>query len=282
MIETECIVCGGDSYKGYGEWATSNGLTTVRCNSCSFIWTNPRPSDEEINNFYENYTEYRRGLAEELTEKRKVQYIDDRDFVVPFFHGRSDVRVLDFGCHDGLFLNTFDGNVFDRHGIDISPGAVEWAKENLSFGENVHACDILDAPYPDNHFDLIMMRGVIEHLTYPDECMKKIEKLLRKDGMLYFCATPNVDSYSARLFKGRWNQYKPPEHLLYFSDFTLERYMNKFGLSFMAKYFPYESTPYANVGKDAFDIKKERVLEKTDGTVNIPFYNNMMNVVFIK
>jgi len=279
MIEDICIVC---SETNFSTWAISHDIqnfTTVKCNACGFIWTNPRPSDEDIDEYYDNYAKLRSALDKSVTDNRKIQYEIDRDFAYGFFEDEKEICTLDFGCYDGSFLSIFD-NRFKKHGIDKSKDAIEWAKNNLEFGNNMHCCKIVEAPYRDEYFDFIILRGVIEHLPHPNRDIRKVVQLLRPGGLLYLCATPNVDSFSAKKFKNRWNQFKPPEHLLYFSDYTLERYLGLFGMTMLAKYFPYVETPYANTKKDYTNIKE--AYSNGNETVCTPFYNNMMNVMFIK
>lgn len=281
MIESNCVVCLSDKNS---EWASDGHLTTVKCTDCGFIWTNPRPSDVDIDKYYEGYSDSRSSIAQDITDKRQRQYLIDRDFIYKFYSDTDKIITLDFGCHDAKFLNTFDDR-FDKHGVEKSTQAVNYAKGAVAFGHNIHACNILDAPYKDGYFDLIMMRGVIEHLPDPNECMEKICRLLKPGGLLYFSATPNVDSFSAKTFKSAWNQYKPPEHLLYFSDRTLELYMGRFGLGFLAKEFPYANTPYADVPHDLTAIKEAvRLLNNGVATAPVvtPYHNNMMSVIFYK
>jgi SAM-dependent methyltransferase len=261
-------------------WADCGEHKAVECVGCGFIWIEPMPSDKDIDKFYTSYDSLRRELGKDAADKRKLQYIMDRDFIYNFFIGKKNIKTLDFGCHNGLFLETFD-NRFIKNGIEKNKGAVNWARENMSFGANIHACDIIDAPYEDEYFDLIVMRGVIEHLTHPNRDINKILRLLKSGGLLYVAATPNVGSFSAKKFRDKWNQLTVPGHLLYFSDFTLERYLNKFGFEMLAKYFPYIGTPYASPERDFADIQSA-CKSNLDKTVDAPFYNNLINAVFVK
>lgn len=278
MISIDCVVCGN---KKYTHWGKHSDINIVKCAECNFVWANPRPTDNVISDFYSNYPSFRgNNDNKELGDKRQIQYIADRDLIYNMFIGENNIKVLDFGCHDGLFLDTFDKR-FDKHGVEIGADAVDWAKKNLDFGANVHACDIVDAPYENDTFDLIIMRGVIEHLTYPDICMQRVSDLLRPGGLLYILATPNIGGFIGRTFGSRWKHVNPPEHLLFFSDYTLERYLKKFDFEMILKQFPYEKTPYENVGSDVARIRG--LLENdSDEEIDIPFYNSMMSAVFYK
>ena len=43
--------------------------------------------------------------------------------------------------------------------------------------------------------------------------LKKISDLLKKDGYLYICATPNGNSPSFKIYRERWNLFHPVQHL---------------------------------------------------------------------
>lgn len=277
IYRKNCLVCKNN---GTLVWAKYKKHTAVECTGCGFIWINPIPTDRKIDDFYANYDKLRKKISKEMTDKRKLQYTIDRDFIYNFFINYTYVETLDFGCYDGSFLNVFDER-FIKHGIEKNESAANWAKQNRAFGSNVYTGNIKNTPFKDDSFDLIIMRGVIEHLTHPDAVIEHLHKLLKKDGILYIAATPNADSFSAKKFRDKWNQFSIPEHLLYFSDYTLEKYLKRFGFEMLAKHFPYIETPYADLGQDLINIKNACNSEQKD-TVTTPFYNNLMSMVFYK
>jgi hypothetical protein len=124
------------------------------------------------------------------------------------------------------------------------------------------------------------MRGVIEHLSDPGPYVTKIKSVLKNKGYLYICATPNVNSFCAHIYRDRWNQFIPPEHLLYFSDKTLEQYVSKYDFRTVKKDFPYVDTPYADLEKDYAAMVQECRTGNTD--ISRAFWGNMMSIVFQK
>lgn len=270
----KCIIC--DEHTTVSTWADCGDHKAIRCAQCDFIWIDPMPTDKELDEFYANFNDLRDALGHEYNKKREIQYLIDRDFINNFFIDQKNVITLDFGCYDGSFIDTFDDR-YTKYGVEKNTTAAEWAQNNRIFGTNVYSCDVVDIPHEDEYFDLIMMRGVIEHLNDPNRVMRKLYRLLKSGGILYICATPNVGSYSAKKFRNKWNQFTIPEHVLYFSDITLEKYLDKYGFDMIAKHFPYSETPYANLKKDFNSIKQDY-----NDKVNTPFYNNMVNAVFYK
>ena len=68
-------------------------------------------------------------------------------------------------------------------------------------------------------FDVCVLADVIEHTRDPMATMLRAWELLKPGGTL-FLATPSLDSWSGRLMRQRWMEFKP-EHLFYFDERTV-------------------------------------------------------------
>ena len=98
----------------------------------------------------------------------------------------SSNTVLDIGCGDGYLmslLSNFNDNVY---GIDYERTAIKIARNKLC---NFHNCTVLQAscyetPFPDSYFDLIILSDVIEHLSFPTDCINEISRILKPAGTL--------------------------------------------------------------------------------------------------
>lgn len=260
--ERDCIVCGGSGKL----WGQLGPFTAVKCD-CGFVWMNPYPNNEGLAKYYDDYIG-RRSAETWLCEARQIQYRIDRDFLERFVNRG---KVLDVGCSGGYFLDVL-GDKFDRHGIEIDPEAVKCANDNYDF--TVTHGRIED--YPDTEFDIITMRGVIEHFPNPAEVMDKVASLLRRGGILYIAATPDVSSFCADIYRENWNQFQPVEHLSYFSVPSLTRFLSG-TFKYIAHHHPYIETPYQDMENDY-----KRVFEycKHKNGISPPFWGSMMNVVF--
>jgi len=68
-------------------------------------------------------------------------------------------RMLEMGCGDGRIALGLAGKGFGVAGIDISPAAIDWAREKAA-GAGVDADfregSVTDLPYPDGSFDLVV------------------------------------------------------------------------------------------------------------------------------
>ncbi len=273
-----CLICESNEYE---LWAEYFSYKAVKCKKCGFIWINPSLNAVGLEKYYHDYIGMR-FKDEEKTRQRQIQYQIDRDFLQMYI---SQGRVLDVGCSGGFFLNALN-DAFEKHGVEIDREAVRYAQKNYSFGNNILHSSLLDASYPMEYFDLIVMRGSIEHLPDPRAFLKKVSYFLKKGGHFYVAATPNADSFCADLYREKWNQFHPIRHLFYFSPKTLSGLCLKEGLRLIAKDFPYPETPYADVEKDHLEVLQAIQLKKNNQYEQIKrssaFWGNMMNLVFRK
>ena len=101
------------------------------------------------------------------------------DLVNDYFLDRSlelcpSGRLLDVGCGTGKMLRSVAGD-YEKHGIDISPKLIDFAKENDS-NTSYQFADSNKIPYSDNYFDLIMCHSMLHHLEDPK---KTIDEIMR-------------------------------------------------------------------------------------------------------
>jgi SAM-dependent methyltransferase len=111
----------------------------------------------------------------------------------------STGAVLDFGCGCGRvtrYFHDFDGAVA---GSDVSSDAIEWCRDNLTFGSFV--TNRLEPPlvFDDESFDLVYALSVFTHLTEELQLAwrDELRRVLRPRGRLLL--TTHGESYVPRL-----------------------------------------------------------------------------------
>lgn len=275
----DCIVCGSPKF---APWAKTGSYRAVQCRECDFIWMRPFLNDEGLNRYYTDYLGRRRLNNSVKMVQREIQYQSDKTFIE---HYIPEGKVLDVGCSGGFFLNALNDK-FKKYGIEIDPVSVEYAKEHFSFGKNVQCVALEDAPFAEKTFDLVLMRGTIEHVPDPVGAIKKVSSLLKPNGYYYITATPNGASFAADLYRDRWTLFHPVQHIWHFSPKTLSKICEKFNLRLVAVDFPYLGTPYEKVRENVLDvaaeIKRQEKGKKDGKIVSPPFWENMMSIVFQK
>jgi SAM-dependent methyltransferase len=130
----------------------------------------------------------------------------------------SGARILDVGCGPGAFLDIASAYGLEAYGVEI--GTSSWELANFRHPHYVHLGDLNSAAFKDDFFDLVTMFDVIEHLQDPVATLTEVRRVLAPDGW-FFVLTPDISSISSRLMHSHWYQYKPNEHLFYFSPRSL-------------------------------------------------------------
>jgi glycosyltransferase involved in cell wall biosynthesis/SAM-dependent methyltransferase len=200
----------------------------VRCDDCGLVFLNPQPADEELARIYnEDYflgseSEEGRRAAGEIKQATASGYLTE----IARYQGSAKGRLLEVGCGDGDFLELAEAGGWDVTGIEYSPAASERALHRLKRGR-VHCGELAQAALPADQFDLCVVSDVLEHVRSPLGFLREIHRVLKPGGTL-FVATPSTDSWSARLLRQKWMEFKT-EHLTYFDRQTLQTALFKSG-----------------------------------------------------
>ena len=241
MISTPpCIVCGETAaYPLFSKPGADNKpYTLVRCAGCSHRYLHPRPTEEEIAQFYgSQYFTKRtdRGYdnyfsAEIRTEIERVIALNLKGLSFDTFNRTlsAEKRSLDIGCAAGYFVNYLGTRGWDSQGIDISSPCTDFAQKKL-------ALKVLNGNYIETtylaQFNLITLWATIEHLHHPEKVLKKIHNDLSPGGMLYISTCRAGGFNFMKLFGPAWRYYNFPEHLHFFTLSSLKKLLKKNGFT---------------------------------------------------
>ena len=204
------------------------GHRVVRCDDCGLVFLNPQPSDDELAQVYgENYflgsdSEAGRKTVSDIKQATARLYLSE----IRRYHGSESGRLLEVGCGDGDFLVLAEAEGWNVTSIEYSPAASKRAQLRLKNGE-VRCGELQQAGLAAEQFDLCVISDVIEHIRSPGDFLQEIHRVLKPGGTL-FIATPSIDSWSARVMRRNWMEFKA-EHLIYFDRQTLQTALFKSG-----------------------------------------------------
>jgi len=142
-------------------------------------------------------------------------------------------KVLDIASGEGYGSHLLAGYADHVSGVDLSEEAVHHAqvtypKENLTFMQG----SILDIPFPDSSFDVVVSFETLEHVSDHEQTMSEARRVLKTEGLLVI-STPEKSVYSDQV------NYANPYHEkeLYEQEFRdlIHRYFN-FSQVFFQKY----------------------------------------------
>lgn len=211
---------------------------------CGLIWLDPAPLAPELFKAYRSYyTHIQSGSIDRVDAKgwvrarliglygHLVHYTGlserRRNLLNRHLDGLKPGSLLEVGCGDGSFLFLARERGWKTTGVDSDPQAAQAALKK--YGIAVQVGCIEDCYFPREHFDLIVMNHVIEHVLDPAALLSACAAILRREGRVLL-VTPNSAGLGHTVFGRRWRGLEPPRHFHLFSPGTLERTTHGTGL----------------------------------------------------
>ena len=170
------------------------------------------------------------SIHEELVKVRDVEL-------------NEGARILDIGCGPGLFLKNF-GSEYQKVGIDITPGMIEYAKKEVPDATFIVGDFIEDDI--EGKFDLIFSVGTLMYLSKSTmkKFRKKVDSLLKQGGIVFLSyphAISKKDLYYPDL---TYNQYSPKYlEKLFQQGYKLESHFRSVDKKVLGKY---DEDPFVN------------------------------------
>lgn len=265
------MVCGGSdlsnelSCKDFV--ASGEVFNLMRCKTCTFLFTNPRPDAQHIGPYYQSdryvshagdksnfsfmYKVY--DIVRDYSIKQKLKHIKR-------YHASG--KLMDLGCGLGYFLHgANEDKTFNVLGVDISEDAIAYVKDK--FGYNVLNENAIDTLH-DETFDVITQWHVLEHVHLLNERMLQLKRILKKDGTM-FIAVPNSDSWDAQYYKEYWDGYDVPRHLYHFNQKSFNHLMQKHGFSVVETKAMIFDAPYISMRSE---VHKGNTFEFVRGAIS--------------
>jgi 2-polyprenyl-3-methyl-5-hydroxy-6-metoxy-1,4-benzoquinol methylase len=198
----------------------------VSCETCDFTFTNPRPKEEGLGEYYKSdmyisHTNNTKGLFNWIYQTVRKYAIGTKVNLLKKTSQKKNH--LDIGCGTGEFLNACQKAGYNTRGIEPSVIAREQAINNfkLSVSGNTN----LDQ-FQKEEFDSISMWHVLEHVPNLNETIAEFGRILNENGKVII-AVPNHKSWDANYYKECWAAWDVPIHLWHFSKETIEKLFEK-------------------------------------------------------
>ena len=217
MEYVTCALCNLDDAEPFFE---DRGFQLVRCRRCGLVYINPRPtlkeSDEMCNMSVDADAEIMDHFGYEsyayLHELKARKFLK----ILSSFVKRG--KILDIGCAAGFFLNQARCQGFDVQGVELSKEFCTYARDRFKL--YVFQGTLRENRFPDEHFDVVTMFDVLSHLRAPVEDLNEINRILKRDGLL-FIETGNkgeLDAKAVEKFGAVWGS---PAHQYHYGTETL-------------------------------------------------------------
>lgn len=222
--DAQCALCAG----ACACRLRRNGYAIHRCEACDLEFVHPMPDEATIDGVYARQYFQGDGLgyrdyfgAERSVADHKAR---TRVPLLASVGARHGGRWLDLGCADGRFVLEAARRGFDAYGLERSDEARQVAREEPELAGRIFAS--LDDARLRGPFAVITAWDVLEHLPAPLDVLATLRSSLEPGGLVG-AVVPVIDNVTARKWPSQWDQYKPPEHLWYFSRRAFERVLVK-------------------------------------------------------
>lgn len=232
-----CPVCKNSEFESYltvkDHFLSKEDFNIAHCKKCGFKFTNPRPENDNLVNYYISDDYISHGKSKSLVLEniykiiRKYSIYKKHQLIVNHSVGN---KILDVGCGTGEFLAYFKHKGWQTFGIEPSAYPREYGIKNFQL-------DVKDesglSDFSSGNFDVITMWHVLEHVWDINDRIFQLLKILKNDGLLVF-ALPNSESWDCKHYNSYWAAWDVPRHLSHFSTSTFQKLMAHHNLDIIA------------------------------------------------
>jgi len=206
---------------------TGESFAISACNNCELLFTNPRPTNDQLPQFYESdkyisHSNKSNGLIGFLYKLVRSYAIKTKlDLLETYLKPGS---LLDFGCGTGEFLKYAKLKNWEVSGVEPDADARNIATKlsNASIYPDVSNIE-------EKKFDAITLWHSLEHVYHLDKTLRLLSGSISSNGK-FFVAVPNYKSLDANIYQEIWAGYDVPRHLYHFSKKAMTKLMANYGL----------------------------------------------------
>jgi SAM-dependent methyltransferase len=216
-----CDICRKDAQF----WATIVSYDHYRCAKCGHLFVYPKPSQQELDNFYLNgrYYDKAEGEKARLVKEASLRMEKLQRLATRFNLSR---RLLDVGCASGYFIRQAATAGWYATGVDRSEDIARRARE--SSGAEVFSGRIEQMELGKGAFSIVTAWEVVEHTTDPRAFFSALARNVAAGGLLAL-STPLANGVPAKLMGTRFPMLTPPEHLSLFTRQSIKLLASEFG-----------------------------------------------------
>ena len=111
----------------------------------------------------------------------------------------ASIKVFDAGCGDGINGSVLKKLLSERVvncdiiGCDYNSLRVERARSQGY--ERIVQADLLQLPFEDNEFDLVLCSHVLEHIPQDEACLRELKRVLKPNEGCFIATLKNNSSH---------------------------------------------------------------------------------------
>lgn len=232
---SECPVCNSTNIQNHqvvlDQSISKESFVIMKCKSCNFQFTNPRPTLDEIDKYYHSeeyisHSDKSNSIINIIYKLARKFALRSKRKLINKIAKQKKGRLLDYGCGTGYFLQEMKKDGWKIAGVE--PNDQARAISNHLNNQSV-VRNLSELKMKNQKFNIITLWHVLEHIHDLNDMIKKLKDILKEKGKIII-AVPNIDSYDQQLFGEHWAAYDVPRHLYHFDQDTMKTLMLKHGL----------------------------------------------------
>lgn len=204
---------------------SKESFVIVKCNNCGFLFTNPRPSIQNIAKFYDSseyisHSNTNKGIKTMLYNLVRIRMTKKKLKLIDRYSDKKNI--LDYGCGTGYFLNKAKKDGWLVKGYEPNENALNKIPSYIKPDIISSHSELEDF----KKFNVITLWHVLEHIHHLNETFELLKSKVKKKGFV-FIAVPNHKSWDANYYKKYWAGYDLPRHLYHFNPETMNKFARK-------------------------------------------------------
>ncbi len=231
-----CPICKASDYTSLlVKW----GGEYVQCELCSHVYVRNLLKQDILHDLYRNsMTNILERKMEQLPEILRYWeeiYTKYLSIIQPDF-SHSATKIMDIGAGSGGLMQFLkEKTSFSRSCTELCTDNKHFLEELISRDGYFYNTPIEDSDCPQNHFDIVTLIGVLEHLHNPQKTLSHISKIIKNEGKV-LAVIPNLFSAAFRILGVAVPTINPREHINFYTPKSMQILAKQCGLKVEAYY----------------------------------------------
>lgn len=250
-ILDKCPVCENRDFKTY---CIKDHFIHKECANCGLVYLDPKLSRKATLEFYNspvneiyNESKFHNPDAGRIDDQLNLSNYDLILKNLPDGNPKNK-KLLEIGPGKGTFLAHAVKDGFEGHAVELNLQLIENLRKTTP---HVYTDDLQHINLPDNFFDVIYFRDVMEHIDMPVPFLREVTRVLKPGGIVMI-DTHNIKSLVNSATKEYHTVLFAFEHPLHWSSASLKFAGEKAGLSFQKVYFNHDYQSLQDIAKYYF------------------------------
>ncbi len=229
FVKVKCPACNADRGRLAFQKYT---LDYQRCGDCRTIYINPRPTEDQLADFYrnsQNYEYWNKYIFPATEDARREKIFKPRAERVREICKKQKMKpktLVEVGAGFGTFCEEVQklGFVEKVIAVEPTPGLAQTCRAK---GLNVIESPVEKAEFAPGSVDLVCSFEVLEHLFDPADFIEKCAKIMRPGGLAVI-TNPNGEGFDV-VVSPEHSGTVDVEHLNYFNPDSMRVLFERFG-----------------------------------------------------